>query len=226
MTMTTIPDLPTASVANDTDYAMIRQPGSALGVDKKVLVSKLREIDISGLTSLPQPPADSDLLMIRSGSTNYKLRYRDIGFPQDTKMWFYQSTAPTGWRILTSVEDVLLAVKSSSGDYATAGSTGGDWQQVGHVLTQKEMPPHVHNVQAINDRSGKSSGKVVRGKTGSTVDLGYIPTEIRGGANDVNSTRGNIIGGPTDAPASAHNHGDTWRPKSAVGIICYKDFYS
>lgn len=205
----------------------------------------------------------------------------NLGIASGTKMFFYQDTAPTGWTIVATAKDALLAVKadtttytvvnfsnsnpgvitldtsdhgfalgmsittsgitqsgsgsdlngdwlissvagsaitittdtssgyksyssggtlalSTSSIYTTGGTMKGTWQQPDHTLTAAEME---HNHLAGGDFAGNSgAGSPFRA---------YLATTSVGGA----------INGVT---ASAHNHGTTYRPYAAVGIICQR----
>jgi hypothetical protein len=141
-------------------------------------------------------------------------------FPAETKMYFYQNTAPIGWSIV-SVTDKLLAVKGGSAAYnTTGGSTAGTWTQPshvhatqGHVLTRAEMPVHHHKYRkAPEDYQSHYS----------------YPSGDRwgGGRKGGNNTNTSNTGG-----GGSHSHGNTggsatastWRPYAAVGIIAEKD---
>jgi hypothetical protein len=68
--------------------------------------------------------------------------------PAGTIMWFYQDTPPATWTIYTTVEDCLLAVKASSGHFASnigdGVEAGSEWNAVfAHVHT---MNSHVHTM--------------------------------------------------------------------------------
>lgn len=85
--------------------------------------------------------------------------YDDI--PNGTRSIFYQSSAPTGYTQVTSVNDRVLRVVSGSG-----GGSGGSWTITGltseeHILTVDEMPAHSHTGSTGNDSHSHS------GTTGS-----------------------------------------------------------
>jgi hypothetical protein len=68
--------------------------------------------------------------------------------PAGTIMWFYDSSAIPTWTIYTTVEDCLLAVKASSGHFASnigdGVEAGSEWNAVfAHVHT---MNSHVHTM--------------------------------------------------------------------------------
>ena len=206
MTTPTIADLPVANVANNSDQLLLRQPAGALGTDKSVTVQKLRQIDLTALSSTPVTAQVSDLMMISQGGTNYQIRFDNVGFIAGTQMWFYQNTAPSGWSIIAQ-QDMLLGVKGGT-TYTTGGSVQGDWVQEGHTLTVDEMPSHNHESGNWNKlaTSGNKGGNAASISNGSG-------SNFLGTYAVINNTGGNL----------PHNHGDSWRPLSAVGILCRKN---
>jgi len=201
MSSPTIPDLNSATVANDTDLVLLRQPGNAGGVDKKVTVALLRNINIAGLAPLPSDAAASDLMVIARGGVNYQIRHDQISFPSGTQMWFYANATIAGWSLVTT-GDTLLAVKGGL-EYVTGGVEAGNWQQEGHALTVAELPSHTHPVNGTGATTG--TGNRVRGYRQS------LSEDSKPWATS--STGGN----------QAHNHGNTWRPRANVGVILRKN---
>jgi hypothetical protein len=121
-------------------------------------------------------------------------------FASGTKMWFYQNTAPTDWTYLSAITDRCLAVKGGTGSFnVNGGNEAGTWQLPNHTLTLAQIPAHTHSITC---RSKSANGNNVRSSSG-------------GGS--YSATTGSAGSG------SAHNHGLTYRPYSAVGIICEKD---
>ena len=170
--------------------------------DKKATVTQLREIDISAFTNLPSPVA-SDLIMIGRASNTYKTLFQNVGLIKGTKCWFYNNVAPSGWTIVPGVGDALLGVLGG-GIYINAGvGFDGDWQQTDHTLTVNEIPSHSHRIPAGKDSSGSSGTRYARRATDLDTDTTITSASEGGGVG--------------------HNHGDTWRPKATVGIICSKD---
>ena len=204
MTTPTIPDLPVATVANNSDEMLVRQPAGALGTDKRVTIDKIRNLDINALGTLPTgTPIASDQMIIERSGTNYAITFEDVGFIQGTKMWFYHNAASQvpGWAIVAS-SDNLLAVKGGA-TYTTGGVQQGTWQQEDHTLTTSQIPSHSHRMTMAKDTTGSTSNMVgaARGKTAETD--GNIQTYTQGGG-------------------LGHNHGSSWRPLASVGIICVK----
>lgn len=208
MTTPTIPDLPVATLVNDSDQLLVRQPAGGLGTDKSCTAQQIRNLNLSGLAGLPTgTPNANDLMLIARSGTNYQITFQNVGFIQGTKMWFYHNAAGSsselpGWSIFAN-GDTLLAVKGGS-TYTVGGSQQGTWQQVGVSLSISQIPAHTHRVPA-----GKESA-------GSAVNPGYAR---RSRDIDVNTT----ITTGTAGSGQPHNHGDTWRPRASVGIICQKN---
>ena len=93
--------------------------------------------------------------------------------PNGTRMLFYQSSAPTGWNQITSVNDRVIRVVSGPG-----GSTGGSWSisglnVLGHTLSVSEMPSH--------DHTGSTSTDGYHSHSGSTSTNGEHTHEVPGG---------------------------------------------
>jgi len=115
------------------------------------------------------------------------------------KVWVYADAAPTGWTVYSTAADCVIAVKGGTEGYNQTGGTGtlyGSWTQPSHTLTEAEIPSHYHSMGAI---AGNYSYGADLGGAGST-------------ARNTGSTGG----------GGAHNHGTTYRPYAAVGIIIEK----
>lgn len=136
-------------------------------------------------------------------------------FTSGTTIVFYQTTAPTGWTQITSINDRMLRVVSSGG-----GGSGGDWTTAsvsvtinGHAITVAEMPAHSHPLssvycQDLNYGSLGNQSLVVENITSSPCTT-LTASSVGGGA--------------------AHTHGATvtgnssWRPAYVNVIIASKD---
>jgi|GEM_PF-2016978 len=220
MSSPTIPDLPIATVANDSDEMLMRQPGGALGTDKSIQVSEVRKVNVAGLPTLVSPTTaeDSDLFIIARGGINYQIRHDQVSFRSGTKMWFYHNvfTQIGGWS-LVSAGDSLLAVKGA-GTYSVGGIESGVWQQddVGGVpgqgLSVSQIPSHTHQSRSISRQRP--------GSTSSSSNQFYAFTDNLSGTS---IKSGSVSGIQNTGGGDPHDHGDTWRPKANVGIICRKN---
>jgi len=168
--------------------------------------------------------------------------------PNGTRMLFYQSSAPTGWNQITSVNDRVIRVVSGSG-----GSTGGSWSisglnVLGHTLSVSEMPSH--------DHTGSTSTDGYHSHSGSTSTNGEHTHEVPGGRSggegidiqeqlsgsdrvttlsagnhshslSINSAGSHTHGINSTGGGNAHGHGlsadGDWRPSYADVIVCQKD---
>lgn len=215
MSSPTIADLPSASVVNDTDQLLVRQPAGGLGVDKKVTAALLRQFNVSAFADLPTNPVVDDLMSVSRATVNYKIRFDQVSFIPGTQMWFYQNTAPSGWTVVGS-GDRLLAVKGGT-SYPSGGveTDIGMWQQAGAVLTINQIPGHSH--QYYFGDSAVSGPKANRPNLNVNAIGGVGTTNFTGGTGSTTTNN------PTLQPADAHNHGNTWRPAAAVGVLCKKN---
>lgn len=115
--------------------------------------------------------------------------------PSGTTMMFFQSSPPVGWTQLAANNDSMLrAVSDSSG-----GTVGGSDSPItltidhihttqDHVLTESEMPPHIHRIGKVDPSSGSTSG------------IDHVGKGLTGGTPENSASAG---GG------AAHGHGDT-----------------
>ena len=209
-------DLDPASVANDADLALIRKNNTT---DYKVTVQLLRNINVAGLPDLSptaNSPDNSDLLIVARAGVNCKCLFPSIGFPIGTKLWFYQDAVPvstTYWAIVPGTGDRLLAVKGGA-SYTTGGTVNAaaNWQQSGATLTINQIPNHTHNIICGKDTENTKITHTKGTRNDNPSPRPRAPTEgITGATTDVGTNQ-----------CLPHNHGNTWRPAGAIGIICQK----
>ena len=147
--------------------------------------------------------ADEDALYYATGTAWVEIATVDTPLQQSgDKLWYWQNVCPTGWTIDATAADSVIAVKGGSAAYNVTGGTiaaTSTWTSPGHILTEAEIPSHRHSV---NPYAG----------TGGAYSVNAAVLYIAGG-----SFTGYTGGG------GSHNHGSTWRPKGAAGIICTKD---
>ena len=133
------------------------------------------------------------------------------GFAEDTKMVFYQSSAPTGWTIDSSQNNKALRVVSSSG-----GNTGGsvafttafaNGNTGGKALTTANLPAHTHNL-------------------GTTYDFITQPYGSTGMYDDNGTSRGVTDGAAISTSSvgsgTTHNHSLTLAVQYCDVMICVK----
>lgn len=174
------------------------------------------------------------LLLTTSGDLYYAsniawVKVGGAGFESGVKMYFYQNSAPVGWVIDATVTDALIGVKGGTSSYNIAGgNVAGTWTQPSHshsggavdshVLTVAELPPHEHGSQYDQRTPGSidtvGGGSEIAGTpSGQFFPYWTYPTTQTGGGLGHTHTLSSIGTGAT---------ADTWRPKTAVGIIATK----
>jgi len=146
------------------------------------LINTTSDAGVAGKTS----PAQSTQIYMNTFVTN-------------TKMIFFQATAPLGWTQITNHDDVLLRVANAS-DGGTGGTTGFVASPLNitasHVLTQGQIPSHSHFYTG-----NAGAGGYLGGGAGGT--FGTKTTTALGGGN-------------------GHTHGITWTQKYINMILCNK----
>jgi len=135
-------------------------------------------------------------------------------FDSEDTTYFYQNTAPNKWTA-ESFTDALLAVKGGS-VYTTGASYSGTWTQPDHTLTADEIPAHDHGEEGAHTHT--ASAWALNGGTGGS---GYREVG-RSSSSKTSSSDGDHTHAAVGS-GNAHNHGNTWRPYAAVGLICTKD---
>jgi hypothetical protein len=136
--------------------------------------AKIPAVDGSQITGLPSTP-----------------------IPAGSKLAFYQAAAPSGWTLITTLDDTVMFITNGSGitgggPHAGGTSAANTWDPTptftvgNHALTRAELPI------------------VTSGASGSAVD---VISAI--------------------SPAGGHSHGITssggWRPPAAYFILCSKN---
>jgi len=125
--------------------------------------------------------------------------------PSSHPIFFYANVQPTGWILVTSTADCLLAIKGGTGNYITGGTLAGTWNGPPTALTIAQMPAHTHSI---------------------TLPVGGVPNNYTtgGGPPTPRATSTAYTTASTGSGAThQHDWGTTMRPRAAVGIICFKD---
>ena len=209
-------DLPVASSAAPNDLMLLRKGLT----DYQVAVSIIQNINVGSFDSIANPIA-TDLMMVARSGINYKATFSQIGFQQNTKMWFYDGSAPPNWTIVPNTGDSLIAVAGGT-TYTAGGSVQGTWQTANATLTIDQIPSHTHNMKGVVSTSSSGSSSSVRVGENGASQFAAIRSYPTGGAG---STPYQTNASNTDFTlqgTNPHNHGNTWRPMASVGIICNK----
>ncbi len=183
------------------------------------------EVDVSGGGNIngnachKLGPNQGGTYFVNDAENAYYLKHTSGEFPDNTKMVFYQSSAPTGWTKDSTPDESVLRVTDSS---PTGGTNGGayDFQNTfvnvlseagtpgigNHTLTaaQSGVGDHIHRTQG--QTSQDNIGSVLAGTIGT-------PTNI---------DTGGVLGGGTPA-SQGHSHTLDLRVKWAAVIIATKD---
>lgn len=222
-------DLPVGNLALSNNPAAVLLMRVS-GTDYQVSVAIIRNINLQVLGQLPNgTPVQSDLMLVNrfvaGVATNFQVTFGSVGFPRNTKMWFYNTLPPApNWSVVKNTGGNLLAVTDSTTQYfnTKSGSVGGTWQQTPTILTIDQIPAHNHNLPMEN-HNGSSFTTFAGGKSGN-VSTGNQTCFTTGGVGS-NRSASNPASPDKSFPATnGHNHGNTWRPMANVGIIGNKDF--
>lgn len=149
-----------------------------------------------------------------------------------TPIWMYVDAAPDGWAVSGALTDMVLAIKGGSQAYNVAGgNSGGTWTQPSHTLTIAELAAHTHGGNTgYYNTSHSHSFSGATPKYGSSGTDGSYGSRLGGGSRSSTSSVGINSNGanhrhtiPSQGSDSAHNHGTTYRPAAAVGILVAPD---
>ena len=227
----TISDLDPADPIDFTnDQIPIRQGLS----DRRVAPSQLQNFRLQDFAVLSSPINSNDRILIGRAAgggsyTNMITDPRRLGFLTGVRMWFYStaSGAPLHWKSIPDIGGRVLAIQGGTQAYANSGLQG-TWQQTGTTLSIQQIPNHNHFF-AIGSVEGRSERQ---GKWGLATKSRAAAVPNPFGTDAVNNPGRGIVGAYQDPINSgehnnygsclAHNHGDTWRPAAAVGVLCQK----
>jgi len=213
----TIPDLDPATVIDfNNDEVILRQ-----GInDRRATLDQITNFRLQNYPTLPGQILATDVILIGRNDglgayDNYIADPRRLGFLVGVSMYFYCDTnqAPLFWQNLPSLGNRVLAVKAnaaSNGGISGGGNSAytnwglqGNWLLPDHQLTVAEMPNHRHEINGAGATAG--TGNLVRGYRES------------------NSQSSKLWNTKSTGGDSNHNHGNTFRPLAAVGLICIKN---
>ena len=131
------------------------------------------------------------------------------------KIWTYQNTAPSGWSIVASTSDALIACKGGANAYNTTGGQQiGTWTQPNHLhttgshaLSVAELAPHAHTLAVY---AWDGSQHTARGSSDSALQASQATSSTGSGTAHSHGNTGN---GATAA---------TYRPLANLGIVIEK----
>jgi len=177
----------------------------------------------SGSTSIPLPTNVAGMPWF--DTTKKILKIRNVANDNwlgvmygntNTKIWIFEEIARNGWKIDTTVYDVVLALKGGSNDYNVSGGTqAGTWTTSNHTLVEDEIPTHDHGETGAHTHAilVTTGGSYHYGTTSQT-SAGHVTKNTNiGGAHTHASVGSN----------SSHNHGLSWRPLASVGTLQHPD---
>jgi len=169
------------------------------------------------LASVPTWSSDDEGREIFNTANHKKYIGSDSAWVEQNidKIWTYQNTAPSGWSIVASTSDALIACKGGANAYNTTGGQQiGTWTQPNHLhttgshaLSVAELAPHAHTLAVY---AWDGSQHTARGSSDSALQ-----------ASQATSSTGS---------GTAHNHGNTgngataatYRPLANLGIVIEK----
>jgi len=144
------------------------------------------------------------------------------------KVWIYANVAPTGWNIVASTSDALIACKGGANAYNTTGGQQiGTWTQPNHThtgpshthtggshaLTIAELAPHTHTINA-----GSSGGYATRLASTTAAPFTFTSNSTGSGTAHSHGATGAGGTGATGGGATAA----TFRPLANLGITIEK----
>jgi len=146
--------------------------------------------------------------LINDGSEWYRARQIESG----TVCFFFQSTAPSGWTVVTSLHDRLINVA------AAGGSTGGSW-----TVTASSTENHTHTYTGVPSHAHSYTLYLYTGSFSAYKQL-YFNNNTQTNYQSWNSTYAGDANPTTDSVESETISGDSvWRPAGCNFIVCSKD---
>ena len=136
------------------------------------------------------------------------------------KIWIYRNAAMEGWAVDGGVTDVVLALKGGA-TYTTGAAVAGSWTQPSCTLDATMIPAHTHGSSGAHTHTVTWNNGSEQGGSNpwvyesSNAGLAAVNTTFTSSSTAHEHTS---VGG-----GLSHNHGTTYRPYAAVGILCYLD---
>ena len=202
----------------DTDF------GTLVDNDDDIEASQMNEIRraVEGLEErVGIDTAKTTLQLAETGETIQDIVYNF--FETGRRLWLYEDAEPTGWELVASVADRVLAVKGGSNAFnVVGGNQAGTWTQPSHTHTGVS---HVHKWYDhkggyLHDYTYNASGVAGPITLSNTNAYRHIDISISSSSSTLNDSYTSAAGtGATGSSGTA----STWRPYGAVGIIVEKD---
>ena len=194
---------------------------TTLDTDFGTLVDNVSDAEASNVNDLRRAVEGLEAKVgINSSVVTASLDYKvNNFFVTGRKLYLYENTAPTGWTIV-AVTDRVLAVKGGSYG-ATGGATAGTWTQPNHTLIKAEIPIHTHTISTTGAHTHTIGLYGTLQGSGTNGNWGNMDDDITNRTTNSNGSHTHTAG--NEGSGSAHNHGTTYRPSAAVGIIVTKD---
>ncbi len=139
------------------------------------------------------------------------------------KIWVYANATEEGFTEDALLFDCVLSLKGGAQAYNVDGGDGikrGTWTQPSHTLLDAEIPKHTHPIPSGGPHEhevyvgGGGSGGIALLKGPADDEVWTVAyTKSDGGHTHTTSEQATGDG--------SHQHGTTYRPQAAVGIMIY-----
>jgi len=144
--------------------------------------------------------------------------------PTGSMMLFVQTAAPSGWRLVTTWNDVVpLIVSSGSG----SPDTGGQWEIEADELTMTlpsttiTLPAHLHAVGTLVNDSFTYAATAPATGTARYCPAQSSHTHVISGST-ANTTSSTTVTSTAIVPSGGTMESGDWRPKHVEVIVCEK----
>jgi hypothetical protein len=179
------------------------------------------------VAGIPWFDTGKDLLRLRNAANGswYGVMHADAS----QQIWVYRNDAMSGWVVVTSVTDKVLAIKGGSNDYnVTGGNTSGSWSITG-LSHSHPVSVSSHNHQTCSYNSGNYSGNLYDSGgnqiSPNTTSTGFENSWVWGTA-DTNTDQYKLAEdaytsntAPSASSDTAAPSTSNWRPAAAVGTL-------
>lgn len=180
---------------------------------------------VNGATTMTVAQNDMALLYC-SGTAFYAfVLHRAGSFPSGTRMFFQQTSAPTGWTKVTDAAYNDAAIRLTTGTAATGGADafntlfGTSKTTASHTLTSAQMPVHTHTVNDSGHTHDVATSSTGSG-TGFPTGGGFLVNGT--GRASSSDTTGITLANAGSGSGHTHNLSDM-NLKFADSILATKD---